>query len=382
MRPNAQRSSSSKLKRRPGAKSSKLSFGADGGEGGDTSLASTEAPRKAPLGQRTLEHNVLKRGMAARGLPVRSLEEDEERPLYSKEYLSELQSSTMSTPQNVAALHDDSDGMDLDPAELEGAVIVESPIVTKPAPLGTAILSEAEIREKKERRARLAKEQDFLSVEDEDEEDDDRKKKDDTRLVAEDEDMGEGFDEFVEDGGMSLGKRAEKERRKQQRKQMAEMINAAEGHSSDASSDSDAERRIAYEAAQSRAGLDGLKKPRKDPSEELLQVPPKITPLPSLSECLLRLQGSLKGMEDDIRNKNSRVQQLHEEVDEIAEREGEVQALLDETGKKYQEAMGKGDVKEEAAMASGLASELIVERGLESLGATPSRPPPEEDEPS
>lgn len=264
--------------------------------------------------------------------------------------------------------------MDLDPSELDGALIVESTQASLPQP-ETSILTDAEIREKKERRARLAKEQDFLSVEDDDDGDYlTRKKKDDTRLIAEDEELGEGFDDYVEDGGLSLGKRAEKERRKRDRQQMAELITTAEGHSSDSSSDEDAERRIAYEAAQTRAGMDGLKKPRKDPAAELLQVPPKITPLPSLSECLARLQVTLRGMEGDIKGKAARVSQLRQEKEEIVKREGEVQAMLDETGKKYQEAMGQDKTADTPMKNSGIGADLGSERGLDSLGTTPRRP--------
>lgn len=304
---------------------------------------------------------------------MRTLGDDDDRPKYSKEYLDELQSSTPNTPKNVSTLPpEDTDMMDLDASELEGAVIVESSDFNQPQAT-TTILSEAEIREKKERRARLAKEKDFLSVEDD--EDPFSKKKDDTRLVAEDEDLGEGFDNYVEDGGLSLGKRAEKERRKHDRAKMAELINAAEGHTSDSSSDSDAERRIAYEAAQTRAGMDGLKKPRKDPAQEILQVPPKIAPLPSLTECLARLQTTLKGMEEDMKGKQARVGKLKREREEIVKREGEVQALLDDTGRKYQEAMGQGKVTDAPANAP---PELAGARGLETLG-TPSRKPEEEE---
>jgi hypothetical protein len=370
VRPLANRMGSSKFKKRPGAKSSKVSFGADSGDSG-----TDQATKKFPLGLRALENNAARSGLGTRGLPMRSVQDDDdERPKYSKAYLDELQSSTPNTPQAVSPRRGNSDEMELDPSELDGALIVETEASLPSNINKTTILSEAEIQEKKDRRARLAKEKDFLSVEDdEDEARWGRKKKDDTRLVAEDEEMGEGFDDYVEDGGLSLGKRAERERRKQERKQMAELITAAEGHSSDDSSDSDAERRIAYEAAQSRAGLDGLVKPRKDPAEELLQVPPKITPLPSLSECLSRLQVTLQGMEAEIKNKNTRMEQLHKEKQDIARREAEVQALLDETGKKYQEAMGRGKAAEETAPVSGPAAELVGERGLESLGTTPGR---------
>ncbi|EEU48126.1 uncharacterized protein NECHADRAFT_75386 [Fusarium vanettenii 77-13-4] len=371
VRPAISRSGSLKQKKKP-KKASRLSFGGDDGVAGDEDATEVFTPKKGPLG-RALENSAIKRGLGTKGLPMRTLGDEDDRPRYSKEYLEELQSSTPNTPQNVSTLPpDDTDMMDLDASELEGAVIVESSDFNQPQ--ATTILSEAEIREKKERRARLAKEKDFLSVED-DEGPFGKKKKDDTRLIAEDEDLGEGFDNYVEDGGLSLGKRAEKERRKHDRQKMAELINAAEGHTSDSSSDSDAERRIAYEAAQTRAGMDGLKKPRKDPGQEILQVPPKIAPLPSLTECLARLQTTLKGMEEEMKGKQARVEKLKREREEIVKREGEVQALLDDTGRKYQEAMGQGKVADAPANAP---AELAGARGLETLG-TPSRKPEEEE---
>lgn len=325
--------------------------------------------------KKSLEKNVLKRGLGTRALPVRTMEEEEDdRPRYSKEYLAELQSSTPNTPQDVTSLVVDPDEMELDASELEGAMIVDSPTAAPPIKTETTILTEAEIREKKERRARLAQEQGFLSMEDEDDSIRLRPKKEDTRLKADDEELGEGFDDYVEDGGLSLGKRAERERKKQERQKMAELIHNAEGNDSDSSADSDAERRIAFESAQTRAGMDGLKKPRKDPHSNLAQVPPKITPLPVLSECIARLQASLRAMEEDVQSKTRRVHQLQGERQEIIKREGEVQALLDETGKKYQEAMGKGKIENGTAVDGSAGSlELAGQRGLESLGATPLR---------
>ncbi|KAF4343209.1 hypothetical protein FBEOM_2800 [Fusarium beomiforme] len=375
VRPAISRSGSLKGKKKP--KSSRLSFGGDDSAAGDDETTEVFTPKKLPLG-RALENSAIKRGLGTKGLPMRTIGDDDDRPKYSKEYLEELQSSTPNTPQKPSTLiPDDGDLMELDASELEGAVVVDSSEFSQPQP--TTILTEAEILEKKERRKRLALEKDFLSVED-DEDPFGRKKKDDTRLVAEDEDLGEGFDNYVEDGGLSLGRRAEKERRKQDRKMMEELITAAEGHTSDSSSDSDAERRIAYEAAQTRAGMDGLKKPRKDPSQDLLQAPPKISPLPSLTECLARLQTTLKSMEGEMKGKQNRVEKLKKEREEIVKREGEVQALLDETGRKYQEAMGQGKVVEGKGLEipANAPVELAGARGLETLG-TPSRQPVEEE---
>ncbi|KAH7256396.1 nineteen complex-related protein 2-domain-containing protein [Fusarium tricinctum] len=377
VRPAISRSGSLKGKKK--SKSSRLSFGGDDSTAGDDEPTEVFTPKKLPLG-RALENSAIKRGLGTKGLPMRSIGDDDDRPKYSKEYLEELQSSTPNTPQRPSTLPPgDSDLMDLDASELEGAVVVDTSDFNQPQPQPTAILSEVEIREKKERRQRLALEKDFLSVED-DEDPFGRKKKDDTRLIAEDEDLGEGFDNYVEDGGLSLGRRAEKERRKQDRKQMEELITAAEGHTSDSSSDSDAERRIAYEAAQTRAGMDGLKKPRKDPSQDLLQAPPKISPLPSLTECLARLQTTLKVMGEEMKGKQNRVEKLKNEREEIVKREGEVQALLDETGRKYQEAMGQGKVVDGKGpdILANAPVEMVGARGLETLG-TPSRKPEEED---
>lgn len=368
VRPSTNRAGASKQKKKIAI--SKVSFGDDAGQDDDEPSSDFTTPKKPAMGQKGLEKNSIKRGMAARKLPlpVRSFQDDDDRPRYSKEYLDELKSSTPNTPSDLSSLKATlDDEMELDPSELEGALIVDSPIPSSVSqPQTTQILTEAEIRERKERRARLAKEKDFLSIEDEDDSLSARKKKDETRLVAEDEDLGEGFDEYVEDGGLSLGKRAEKERRKKDRQKMAELINAAEGHTSDSSSDSDAERRIAYETAQTRAGLDGLKKPKKDPNELLLQVPPKITPLPSLAECLVQLQATLKTMEANINTKAATVAQLTRERDDIIQREAEVQAFLNETGKKYEEALGR-----KPTSTDGVAGALAGERGLESLGATP-----------
>ncbi|KAJ3494726.1 hypothetical protein NLG97_g3899 [Lecanicillium saksenae] len=347
---------------------SRLSFGLGANEEENDSEALESSMKKSTLGQRVVENNAVKRGIAMRGLPTRTFEDGGGRPRYSKEYLDELQSSTPTTPMDSASIPTDPDEMELDASELEGAMVVDAPAPAMPT-TKIQMLTDAEIQERKERRARLAQEQDFLSVEDDDN-DGQSKKKEQMRLATDEDQLGEGFDDFVEDGGVSLGKRAEKQRRKQDREKMAELINAAEGHSSDSSSDSEAERRIAYEASQTRSGMDGLTRPRRDAAKELLQIPPKISPLPSLAECITRLQSTLSGMEAQIQLKSAAVQQMRSEKQGIANREKEVQALLDETGKKYQEAMGKIPELSNESLKQGI---LDVDRGPESLGSTPGR---------
>lgn len=370
----------SKLKKK--APKSRLSFGGDKLDGEDEDEASeTRTATKAP------SSGTLKAKTGLRGLPMRTFNDDDDRPKYSKAYLEELQSSTPTTPRDTPHNQSaDEDPMVLDASELEGAMIVDSPTMPPAAISKTEILSEAQIQEKKERRARLAQEQGFLSVES-DNDDTGKKEKGDTRLKTDEDNLGEGFDDYVEDGGLSLGKRAVKERKRRDREKIAEMITAAEGNTSDDSSDSDAARRIAYESAQTRAGMDGLKRPKKDARQDLLQVPQKITPLPSLTECLSRLQASVATMKQQITTKQGEITQLEAERDSITKREAEVQTLLDETGKKYQEAMnrtkdagGGAQVDPLGVPSHGIAALQVAEgRGLESLGATPSRSMDEEE---
>ncbi|RYO80999.1 hypothetical protein DL762_007369 [Monosporascus cannonballus] len=444
---------------------SRLSFGpseAGGGANGDgDSLmlgGEPSTPTKASsssLAQEATENSAYRKGRA-RNLPLGGLlplrsSADTDR-LYSKEYLSELQNSTPNTPQDLSTADDE---MSLDPSELEGAMVVDSgtgqEIAPPPrAPHQTEVLTEAQIQEKKERRARLAKAQgndDFISLSDDDNGDQRRagdsylaalsRRTDDhgpaprsetTRLVREDEDLGEGFDAFVEDGGLSLGARAEREARRKQRAQMASLIEAAEGASveDEVSDDSEAERRAAYEAAQTRKGMDGLGAAERaldaNAKEGVVPVPHRIAPLPDLSVLLDEFRGRVQRRRDEVARARARIAELRAERHEGARREPEVQRLLDEAGERYRAlvmpgpagsgsagggggaasngAGGDGGVGGEAgangegdgSAAAGRARALLdqvrrdgppgtpgVERGLESLGTTPVRPSRTED---
>jgi hypothetical protein len=96
VRPAISRSGSLKGKKKP--KSSRLSFGGDDSTAGDDEPTEVFTPKKLPLG-RALENSAIKRGLGTKGLPMRSIGDEDDRPKYSKEYLEELQSSTPHTPQ-------------------------------------------------------------------------------------------------------------------------------------------------------------------------------------------------------------------------------------------------------------------------------------------
>lgn len=375
-KPSISRSSSLK-KRKPA--SSRLSFGPGEIISGDAAeaLEDDEAfiPKKSTLVRRAVEHNAARKSLS---LPMRAGDDDEERPTYSKDYLNELKSSTPTTKelQSQHAMVEDDNGLGVE--ELEGAMVVD----LDPTPVTTSAIipSESEIREKKERRARLAHEQDYISLNDTSSDVRSlsllpQKKKAETRLVREDEDLLENFDEFVDDGRISLGKKQEREARRRQRKEMADMIHHAEGSSDGESDDSEAERRAAYEAAQTRAGMDGLHKPNEEKDFDIVQIPAKITPLPVLSECLDRLQDTLRSMELELSKKRRKIDEAKQEKVEIAAREVEVQELLKQAGAKY--AALKADTN--GAIADPAGMPMVVDRGLESFGNTPVARPNVED---
>jgi hypothetical protein len=272
--------------------------------------------------------------------------------------LNELRNSTPSTPKTSA--YDDKEKT-IDVAAKFGEVMK----VTAPA----AIPSEAEIREKKERRARLAKEQhygvstekDFISLDDTMEDDDwdaknEREDLRDTRLIRDDEDFAEGFDEFVEDGRISLGKKAERERIKKQREEMRDLIEDAEGVSDE--DDSDLEEKAAYEAAQTRAAMGHGGKDCTDRPK----TPPKVTSLPRLSTCLDRLRTTLAVIEKSKTQMIDRMEELRKEKADIAVREVEIQALIKEAGDNYEK------LRQEAGRTPGSEEDTAGERGLESFG--------------
>ncbi|KAI0976702.1 nineteen complex-related protein 2-domain-containing protein [Xylaria arbuscula] len=440
IRPSITKPSLTKSKKRQS--SSRLSFGPSEttADDDDAMILGEEVftPKKSSLAASATENSAYKKGISKNlplnRLPMRSMEDDDDRPRYSKEYLSELQSATPNTPQDLSKLHIESgeDEMSLDPSELEGAMIVETTTSTSLTadPSGTAsksaVLTEAEIREKKERRARFAKQkggsrdtEDFISLSDDDNDErgagdsyltllsrNSNNSKTDTRLVREDEDLGEGFDEFVEDGGLSLGKKAEREARKRHRAEMASLISAAEGVGSDgeaASDDSEAERMAAFEAAQTRAGMDGLAEEREQQRKRLgaregvVPVPPKITPLPDLSVLVEEFKARMRQKEAGLIRMRAHIAELKAEREGVLKREPEVQRLLNEAGERYRaltmsgsgtgvenggqtQADTNGNEESTFTAARTLLDQFRDgpgtpgERGLESLGTTPVKP--------
>jgi hypothetical protein len=343
-----------------------IGAGASTEDDGDTTVFT---PKKSNLSRLAMERNAERKSLR----PSPSTESltsrpgiSEDRPSYSKDYLAELKQSTPSTPKDLGSLQSSEDEMALDVASKFG------PFTT----LGSgnpAIPTDAEIREKKERRARMAKAPDFLSLDGDDSEEErgqellirPKEKYTETRFASDDEDIAEGFDNFTEDGKISLGRKSEREQARKKRLEMEEMIQEAEGVGSDqASDDSEAERNEAYEVAQRRAGTYG-QSGLSDAESRRPKTPPRIAPVPELGAVLLKLKTGLQTMEQSKAAKIRKLDELRTEKKDIAQREVWIQAQLKETGERYER------LRLEAGTSNEAGGNLATNRGLDSMGTTP-----------
>ncbi|KAF1812406.1 hypothetical protein P152DRAFT_466723 [Eremomyces bilateralis CBS 781.70] len=295
----------------------------------DTKAAVNAIPSRRKIGTSRLEE-----------LRSADTTERDASPSYSKDYLQELKKSTPSKPKEFKSETGDTiieSTRPLDIAAKFGQGYDTRPIGS------SAIPTEAEIREKKERRARLAREavaghtsdasgsegNGFISLQP-------KPKYAETRLVPDDEDMAEGFEEFVEDGKIALGSKDERLQESKRRAEIAARIADAEGDSDEGSEDEfEAARHAAYEDAQSRAGAFGTKhgtsRYPKRPT-----TPPRITSIPRLDEVHVRMQASIQDLQDANNVRMIRLHGLQQERKEIEENEAWIQTKLKETGEAYE----------------------------------------------
>ncbi|CBX95441.1 hypothetical protein LEMA_P025930.1 [Plenodomus lingam JN3] len=350
----------------------RISFGPgeDANDGDGSSDGTVVTPKKSNLSRIALEKSAQLRAQSP-------LVPEASRPTeYSKDYIAELRNSTPSTPRDLKpSAEEEEETRALDIASKFG------PVVPEPS---SAIPTQAEIQEKKARRRRLAQEKNAHDDEeqpwasDDEGEDEFRQRRSEislrpkekyaeTRLVHEDEDIAEGFDDFVEDGKIALGRKSEKEAQWRRRAEMAELINEAEGGSEDeATDDSEEERNTAFAAAQARAGRYGQK---IEDEEDGSKTPPRIAPLPDLDEVL-------EGLSMDIRTKQQRkqlilqkLQELKDDKVRIEERKKFLQEQLQKTGDEYEKMRQEAGLP--ALPTNGAGGRLLTERGLDSLGTTP-----------
>ena len=334
-------------------------------------------PKRSTLSRVAIQRNASKRtSLLASQLPTRHTEDEDDRPDYSSAALQELKANTPSTPQNFSTPGDtDVESVSSGTQALDISSKFGNSLARYEQQQSSAIPSATEIAEKKARRARLAKEQqaeEYISLDpddpDLDEDDlDDNVMKDEqgrlvlkpkdkygqaeSRLVADDEDIMENFDDLTEDGRISLGRKAEADAARKRKQDMAAQIAAAEG-ASDSEDDSDRERNEAYEAAQTRHGTYAQNAAPADPVEMRPKTPPIITPLPTLDGAVERLRKQLAEMQSLRMQKLQAMENLQREKIRLAEEEVRIQRALKETSEKFEalrkekgiSAEGKGDI--------------------------------------
>lgn len=256
----------------------------------------------------------------------------------------------------------------------------------------SAIPSATEIAEKKARRARLAREEaaEYISLDPDDPnlDDDDGdldenvmrnergqlvlKPKEDkyglseSRLVHEDEDIMENFDEFTEDGKISLGKKAEAEAARKRKQDMAAQIAEAEGASdAEDSDDSERARTDAFVANQTRHGIYNNPHSTTTPAAALdltahrPKTPPIITPLPTVTIVAQRLEAQLASMQAARTQKLQEMRRLQREKIDLAEQEVRIQQALKETAEKF------SHLRKEKGIGEVVDLELVVPKSSE-----------------
>ncbi|CAK1363132.1 hypothetical protein CB0940_04752 [Cercospora beticola] len=334
------------------------SLGPTSVEEDDADDGTVVTPKRSGLSRVAIQRNASKRSsLLASQLPRRSPEPDDDRPSYSADALRELKDSTPSTPKQLSTVEGLATGTQaLDLSSKFGDSLARHDQSSTGA---SAIPSAAEIAEKKARRARLAKEEaaEYISLDPDDpnldDEDldenvmrDDRgrlvlKPKDkyglsESRLVHEDEDIMENFDEFTEDGKISLGRRAEAEAARKRKEDMAAQIAEAEGASDNDSDDSERARTDAFVANQTRHGTYAQNATDDDATSPRPKTPPIVTPLPSLDSMIERLRAQLSEMQTSRMRNLQEMEALQREKINLAEQEVRIQRSLKETAEKFE----------------------------------------------
>jgi hypothetical protein len=326
----------------------------------DSESTGVVTPKRSNLSRIAIQRNASKRSsLLASNLPTRQVEDDDDGPSYSAASLRELKESTPSTPQAVTTdvsnsdIEDVSDGTQaLDLSSKFGSSLAryQQPSI---------IPSASEIAEKKARRARLAKEEaadEFISLDPDDLDVDDDldenvmrddsgrlvlKPKDkynqaESRLVRDDEDVMENFDEFTEaDGKILLGRKAEAEAARRRKQEMAAQIAAAEGASDSDSDASERERNEAFEAAQTKHGTYGAHERQDKDGDARPRTPPTITPLPTLDGVIERLRNQVLELQTSRMQKLQEMEALQREKIRLGEEETRIQKALRETAEKF-----------------------------------------------
>ncbi|KAB8621899.1 hypothetical protein FH972_026010 [Carpinus fangiana] len=367
---------------------------------------------------------------AADRLPIRETSEND---TYTADYLKELKSATPNRPSSAAnqRWEEQFEAKHVDVVTKFGSKAVSFDLTRQEE--DSHLPSAAEIKEKKERRRRLALEEQAVDDQEEDfislsntgsgatrirratpdpevggeqdlhsrsliipaDEYEHKSKWGETRLDNDDEDIAEGFDEFVDDPGrVVMGRAGLKEQERIRRMDIEKQIRIAQrsnddvGHEEDNGDDDiedeDATRIRAYEASQTRHGtVSGgahmnsrqREKEREERQHKRLHEVPTIRPIPDVDSAVARFRGMVTESQAALRKAEQTEQDLAKERDEIEREEVRLQGLLKEAGDRFEK------LKNESMSIAGNGNDDHIGqesqgeqgRGLESLSSMSSR---------
>ncbi|KAJ6508474.1 nineteen complex-related protein 2-domain-containing protein [Mycena sanguinolenta] len=306
---------------------SRLSFGADEEESGGEVFK----VKKSNLSQR------LSVGTHPSNLVVPNLDQasisPHRGPTYDKAYLNELKASTPSSraPVPVSDPYDADMSMDLGDMSADISMSIESEN-TDLLESGTFIPAESSIKVAKERRERLRKsgvsrEDDFISLSVVRRSDEPKGPHPESRLMREEDELGEGEDEYAEytnaQERIALGKKSRKLEASKRRDAMQEMI--ADAAETDEETDE-------WEQEQIRRGAqtpaDASPAPKAKEIYKPVSIPPA-TPLPSLAPAIARLSQQLTQLTTSHASNTAALTSLGQERTEVDDREKEMRQMVD-----------------------------------------------------
>ncbi|KAF7298985.1 GC-rich sequence DNA-binding factor-like protein [Mycena indigotica] len=293
----------------------RLSFGGDSDEEGSSS--DVFKVKKSNLSQRLT--------LGTHPALAKSGEASSNRgPTYDQAYLNELKANTPSSrPEPVIP----TDGYD---ADMSMDVDMSADISMQDDP-AVYIHSESSIKQAKERRGLLRKtgvpsQDDFISLSVVKRSDEDQGPHPESRLVREEDELGEGDDEFAEytsaQERIALGKKSRKLEASKRRDEMKELIADAE--------EVDEETEEWEQEQIRRAGHASFGPPAKKAQEIYKPTPiPPATPLPTLAPAVARLAQQLAQLTASHASNTATLTSLAQERLEVDEREKEMRQMVE-----------------------------------------------------
>ncbi|KAI0822058.1 nineteen complex-related protein 2-domain-containing protein [Trametes gibbosa] len=257
-------------------------------------------------------------------------------PTYDAAHLNELKASTPSArpslPADTTASYDVDISMDVDsigPVSALAGLTVDEPESEAAIPSASSILAAKQKRERL-RATKAAGEDDYISLSLTKRDDFSKGPHPDSRLVREEDELGDADDEFAEytsaQERIALGKKSRKKEAAKRREDMNDMIVDAE--------EEDEETRE-WEQEQLRRG--GLRPAPAEPAPKPVYKPapiPAMTPVPTMGAAMARLTNSM-----------SELTMSHAEHSAAMSKLGEEQRLLEAREKEMRDLISKAEEK-------------------------------------